>query len=59
MVSSVRWCLIVSISHVCVFLTFETNCLQAMPYHKSLKKDVKSTCPDSLVVKASASGAEG
>ena len=39
-------------------LTFETTCLHDMPEHNSLKKDVNSTGPNSLVVEASASGAE-
>ena len=41
------------------FLTFETTCLQDMPEHNYLEKDVNSTGHNSLAVKASASGAEG
>ena len=53
------WCLIISLSNFSFILSFETTCLQDMTQHNSYKRDVNSTGPNSLVVKASASGAEG
>ena len=59
------WCpgsgvvLDLSISDICLFLAFETTCLQEMPLYNSLKKDFKSTGPHSIVVKVSTSEGEG